>query len=212
LKKLTEQLMAKLDHIMFASADLDQSIEEITDLTGVRPALGGSHRGIGTRNALLSLGDDQYLEIIAPDHRQNLSGTTGELLLQHGGSGIRGWAVATTDLNSLAGFATNAGYGCQDILNMSRTTPEGVHLAWQLRFLSGNTLLPFFIDWKVSPHPALSTPKGCSLIEFCVATQDIAKYQQLMIALDLEISMTSDGDRFKATLQTPKGIVELGNW
>ena len=204
--------MAKLDHIMFASADLDQSIEEIADLTGVRPALGGSHRGIGTRNALLSLGDDQYLEIIAPDHRQNLSGTTGELLLQHGGSGIRGWAVATTDLNSLADFATNAGYGCQDIIDMSRTTPEGVHLEWQLRFLTGNNLLPFFIDWKVSPHPALSTPKGCSLLEFCVATQEVAKYQKLMNALDLEVSMTSDGNRFKATMQTAKGIVELGNW
>ena len=101
--------MAKLDHIMFATPDLDQGIEEIADLTGVKPALGGAHPGIGTRNALLSLGEDQYLEIIAPDHRQNLSGTTGELLLEHGGSGIRGWAVATTDLNSLADFATNAG-------------------------------------------------------------------------------------------------------
>jgi hypothetical protein len=33
-----------------------------------------------------------------------------------------------------------------------------------------------------------------------------------MSALDLEVSMTSDGNRFKAALQTPKGIVELGNW
>ena len=204
--------MAKLDHIMFATPDLDQGIEEIADLTGVKPALGGAHPGIGTRNALLSLGEDQYLEIIAPDHRQNLSGTTGELLLEHGGSGIRGWAVATTDLNSLADFATNAGYGCQDILDMSRTTPEGVLLEWQLRFLTGNNLLPFFIDWKASPHPAQSTPKGCSLIEFCVATQDIDAYHQFMDALDLDLSITQGGDHFKAMLQTPRGIVELGNW
>ena len=32
--------MAKLDHIMFATPDLDQGIEEIADLTGVKPALG----------------------------------------------------------------------------------------------------------------------------------------------------------------------------
>ncbi len=204
--------MAKLDHIMYAAADLDQGIEEIADLTGVRPALGGSHPGIGTRNALLSLGEDQYLEIIAPDHKQNLAGTTGELLLKHGGSGIRGWAVATTDLSSLADFATNAGYGCQDIIDMSRTTPEGVHLQWQLRFLTGNNLLPFFIDWKASPHPALSTPQGCSLTEFCVATQDIAKYQLIISALDLAVPLINDIDHLKATLQTPRGLVELSHW
>tara|TARA_B110000879_G_C11031704_1_gene455144 strand:+ start:279 stop:872 length:594 start_codon:yes stop_codon:yes gene_type:complete len=197
---------------MYAAPDLDQGIEEIADLTGVRPALGGSHPGIGTRNALLSLGEDQYLEIIAPDHNQKLSGTTGELLLEHGGSGIRGWAVATTDLHALTELASKAGFGYKDIIEMSRTTPGGVHLEWQLRFLTGNNQLPFFIDWKASPHPALSTPKGCSLIEFCIATQEVAKYQQLMSALDLEVSMTSDGNRFKAALQTPKGIVELGNW
>jgi hypothetical protein len=204
--------MAKLDHIMYAAADLDQGIEEIADLTGVRPALGGSHPGMGTRNALLSLDDDQYLEIIAPDPSQNLFGTTGELLLAHGGSGIRSWAVATTDLDTLADLARNAGYGCKDIINMSRTTPESVHLAWQLRFLTGNHQLPFFIDWKISPHPALSTPKGCSLIEFCVVSQDIDAYQQLMNALDLEISMTKGNNHFKAKLQTPRGTVELGNW
>tara|TARA_B110000971_G_scaffold212352_1_gene241708 strand:- start:2047 stop:2640 length:594 start_codon:yes stop_codon:yes gene_type:complete len=197
---------------MYAAPDLDQGIEEIADLTGVRPALGGSHPGIGTRNALLSLGEDQYLEIIAPDHNQKLSGTTGELLLEHGGSGIRGWAVATTDLHALTELASKAGFGYKDIIEMSRTTQGGVHLEWQLRFLTGNNQLPFFIDWKASPHPALSTPKGCSLIEFCIATQEVAKYQQLMSALDLEVSMTSDGNRFKAALQTPKGIVELGNW
>ena len=204
--------MTELDHIMYAVADLDQGMEEIADLTGVRPALGGSHPGIGTRNALLSLGDAQYLELIAPDHNQKLSGTTGELLLEHGGSGIRGWAVATSDLHALADFATNAGYSCQGIIDMSRTTPEGVHLAWQLRFLDGNKLLPFFIDWKRSPHPALSTPKGCSLVEFCVATQDMAQYQGLMQALELNISITQATAHFKATLQTPKGLVELGNW
>ena len=204
--------MAKLDHIMYAAPDLDQGIEEIADLTGVRPALGGSHPGIGTRNALLSLGEDQYLEIIAPDHNQKLSGTTGELLLEHGGSGIRGWAVATTDLHALTELASKAGFGYKDIIEMSRTTPGGVHLEWQLRFLTGNNQLPFFIDWKASPHPALSTPKGCSLIEFCIATQEVAKYQQLMYVLGLEVSMTSDGNRFEAALQTPKGIVELGSW
>lgn len=203
--------MAQLDHIMYACPDLQAGIDEIYELTGVMPAMGGSHPGVGTRNALLSLDNLQYLEIIAPDPAQDLPGTTGQLLLNHGGSGIRSWAVASDDLSSVASHAAALGLESREIIDMSRTTPDGVELAWQLLFLQ-DPHMPFFIDWLQSPHPALSTPTGCTLERFSINTPSAEVYQGFLNALDLSLAAASGPEGFSAQLNTPKGTVTLEAW
>lgn len=204
--------MAKLDHIMYATPDLDAGIAEIAELTGITPAFGGTHPGNGTRNALMSLGADQYLEIIAPDPDQDLSGTMGEELIQHGGSGVRAWAVAATDLTVVSTVGRKHGLTPQPIIDMNRTTPDGVRLDWQICFLGGHAMVPFFIDWKDSIHPAQTTPTGATLLDFTVSLPEPAEFAAFMEALGIEVSVDTGPEAFSARLQTPLGVAELSNW
>lgn len=213
--------MTQLDHIMYACPDLQAGIDEIYALTGVMPVLGGSHPGVGTRNALLSLDNHQYLEIIAPDPAQDLEGTTGQLLLDHGGTGIRSWAIACDSLTHVQTLAAARNIGTRDIIDMTRTTPDGIILAWQLLFLT-DPHMPFFIDWLQSPHPALSTPTGCQLSAFRVSTSDTndshisatgpITYQDFLSDLSLSVPVTEGENAFTAQLETPKGPVLLNTW
>jgi hypothetical protein len=99
----------------------------------------------------------------------------------------------------------------REIIDMSRTTPEGVELAWRLLFLK-DSHMPFFIDWLESPHPALSTPSGCTLERFNIATPTPAVYQRFLDALDLPLNAQAGAPAFSAQLSTPEGTVTLEPW
>jgi hypothetical protein len=204
--------MAKLDHIMFATTNLDHGIAEIEALTGVTAAIGGAHPGMGTRNALLSLGEDQYLEIIVPDPEQEHEGNLAGQLITHGRSGIRGWAVATNDILKTKEICRARGLEPQPIVDMNRTTPDGIRLDWQVCLLNHGRELPFFIDWKDSLHPAQTTPKGCFLENFTLSVPDAENYQSIMEALGVDVTVSPGSPGLTAELRTPRGLVEIGNW
>ena len=146
--------VAVIDHLVIGSADLDVGVTWVADRRGVAPVFGGVHDGLGTRNALLGLGD-QYLEVLALDPDQgDMTSAISEQIRSLREPILLTVAVAKSDL--------------EHPVPMSRTTPEGTRLEWALEFTS--TPL-FFIDWKDCPRPS-GLPDGGRLSSLSITTPE----------------------------------------
>jgi catechol 2,3-dioxygenase-like lactoylglutathione lyase family enzyme len=150
-----------LDHILLGCRDLDAGIAFVERHTGVRAAFGGVHPGRGTRNALLSLGEKHYLEIIAPDPQQpNAPDTFG--LRQLAAPRLVTWAAHPGDLDAFAKTLRAANLAFDGPTPGSRKRPDGQLLQWRTLNLRDNLggLLPFFIEWSADTvHPSVDAPQ-----------------------------------------------------
>jgi hypothetical protein len=145
-----------LDHLLYAGPDLERLERELARVSGVPPAPGGRHEGMGTRNALLGLGADAYLELIAPDPDQ-AGGPFAEALADLNAAELHAWCVRTDDPDALATRIEASGLGVTR-REMGRATPEGEELRWELLLPTGHAwagAAPFFIAWGATPHPSL---------------------------------------------------------
>jgi hypothetical protein len=161
---------AGIDHILIGVPNLDDGIRAFEKATGVTPQRGGRHPLRGTENALVSLGNGEYLEIIAPqaDAKPNEM-VTGLRALR--GPALVGWAVHVTDATDAAARLARAGFTTTKPQPGSRVTPQGKTLQWSTFDVEAPRIggAPFFIEWgAATTHPSLTSPSGCTLVAFRV--------------------------------------------
>jgi Glyoxalase-like domain len=157
-----------LDHIIVGSSNLEAGIACLEKLSGYRAAYGGSHPGRGTCNALLKLGHQSYLEILAPDPEQNVLQWHQELA-QLSEPLLVGWAVKQPNLEAYAHAVRKRGIDVIGPTLGSRTRPNGETVRWTLLIRANDRggILPFYIDWDPSSrHPSADAPEGCLLVNF----------------------------------------------
>ena len=111
--------LSRIDHVILGIGDLQRGTAELERLTGVRAVFGGAHPGRGTQNALISLGDHHYLEILAPNPAEAGNPEAAELSKLTALTPI-GWAVR---IGRPGGAATRAcGAGAR---GSTRSVPAG---------------------------------------------------------------------------------------
>ena len=201
-----------LDHILLGCNDLDKGIAFVEESTGVRAAFGGVHPGAGTRNALLSLGENRYLEIIAPDPKQPASADSRDLRKLEDPI-LVGWAAHPGDIEAFAARLKQEGIAATGPNPGSRKRPDGRVLHWKTLGLNDDAagLLPFFIEWSGdSLHPSVDSPQGCGLLTFEAFTPkpDELWRKAAELRLDLPIS-AARGASLHAVIAGPKGQLDV---
>mgnify|MGYP005990533163 CR=1 FL=1 len=209
-----KKLLSQVDHLVLAVPNLEEAIEKVEKLTGVRPKIGGQHQGRGTWNALLGLGHASYLELIAPDPKQTPPASGAwmgvdqitEPTLIH-------WAAQVNGIHQVIQTAKQEQVQIGVLSSGSRTRMNGQVISWMLTEpLKGTDggILPFLIDWENSDHPAQSLPQQCRLInlEARHPEPDLIKSQLEVLDLELPIEL-GIRPQLLASIQTPNGVVSF---
>ena len=205
---------ARVDHLVWATPDLEAGIRDIEKLTGVRASPGGKHPSWATHNALLSLGPGIYLELLAPDpsvpppSRERPFGLD-RLTAPH----LVTWAAHEADLEGRLAALAGSGIDLGEILSGGRMRPDGVALAWRLtspRAMLQDGVVPFLIDWGSSPHPSTTAAPGLTLVALEIEHPEPDKLRRHLerFGVDLPIRK-SPQPALMATLDSPRGRVEL---
>jgi len=120
-------MLLAIDHIVIVVRDLEAAIKSYQQL-GFTVVPGGRHP-VGTHNALISLADGAYLELIAfyeahPKHRWWAT-------LRQGG-GLVDFCMQTDDLCGDTAALRGAGVDIDDPQPLTRIRPDGYQLKWLL--------------------------------------------------------------------------------
>jgi Glyoxalase-like domain len=217
--RATDNSPSLLDHMILGCNNLDTGISFVEERTGIRALFGGVHPDRGTANALLSLGERHYLEIMAPDPKGKAvppwAAKQLDVLKTSATPRLITWAIHPRDIDALANKLRALGMQVLGPFPGSRTRPDGSVLSWKTFNLADDHhgLLPFFIQWSAgSRHPSLDAPAGCQIQRFTAADphpDELSKAYQ-RIGVDVHIERGQE-PRLRARISGPKGTLDFNS-
>jgi hypothetical protein len=151
-----------VDHLTFAvgSAGLKAESERLGALLGERFRDGGFHPRFGTRNHILPLADDRYIEVVEVlEHPAADKAAFGQAVRARSemGGGWMGWVISVDDLAPLEERLD------RESVHGSRHFPDGRLLEWEqlgVKGLLADPQLPYFLKWDSDPSVLPSALDG----------------------------------------------------
>ena len=204
-----------LDHIVYVVPNLEKACDRLELLLGIRPVFGGYHQTKGTKNALLNLGNNCYLELLAIDKKnKKIKAPRWMGVDVCKDARITRWAIKSTRLKTdnklLQKYDTNMG----KIDGGQRETQDGNLLKWKMILPLAKPaieILPFMVDWgKSSVHPTNKLEDVCQLVGLKAYHPSPKNIQPTLDALDLGcVVQQSPVVRLIISIDSPRGLVEF---
>ncbi len=211
----------RLDHLSFAAGPdgLASTAQRIGGLLGTEFRDGGVHPRFGTRNMILPLTGNTYLEIVEVlDHPASDKAPFGQAVRARSqlGGGWLGWVVAVDDS---AAVAKRRG---REAATGNRKRPDGTELLWKQIGVNGllaDPQLPFFVQWQspTSMHPSAGASDDYSLacLEIAGDPQRVSEWLGESVEAPLEdvkvewVAPNGTPGIIAAQVQTPNGLVRI---
>lgn len=230
-------MKTQIDHLVVMAASLDEGVQWCEDTLGITPGPGGEHEKYGTHNRLFKIASPQfplaYFEIIAinpaaviPKRSQvprwfDMDDAALQKAVAQGPQLIH-FVSSTDDVKAARHVLRTQGMERGQVVHASRKSSKGM-LHWQITVREDgerlfNGCLPTLIQWgkpdaaePLRMHPRNSLPRsGVTLQSLTVHHPSAAKLQAAYEAIGLsDIAIEAGPANLVATLQTPKGLVQL---
>jgi len=230
-------MKTQIDHLVVMASTLDAGVQWCEETLGITPGPGGEHEKYGTHNRLFKIASPKfplaYFEIIAinpaavipkrsqvprwfdMDNKALQKAVAEQPRLIH-------FVASTDDVKAARHVLRTQGIERGQVVHASRKSGKGT-LNWQItvredgeRLFDG--CMPTLIQWgkpdatePLRLHPRNSLPRsGVTLQSLAVNHPSNAKLEAAFQSLGLEgITLESGAANLVATLQTPKGLVQL---
>lgn len=210
----------RVDHVTYAAEvdGLKATALRLATKLGVTPVAGGIHPRFGTRNIIIPLAHERYVEVVEVlDHPASDKAPFGQAVRarSEAGGGWLGWVVSVDDLTE-----AEKRTGCLPA-DGARRRPDGVELRWRqlgIKGLMADPQLPFYIQWEdESLHPSVGVTTEVTISGLQIAGDPKRVHQWLGLPAD-ETSTVIDftfvaphgtPGLLSVTFDTPQGPVTV---
>jgi len=207
--------ISKIDHIVYTVPDFETALNDLEKSLGVHPSFGGHHLSKGTKNALLHLGGQCYLEILGIDEdnlKINAPRWMGVDLVQT--PKITRWALLSEDFEKESSILQSYHPKMGVKNEAQRKTEKGSFLKWSMLLPLAKPeveIIPFFINWRASSiHPTNSLAKKCQLVDIKFTHPNPSSIQSTFDQLGINYKIQKGVEiSIKITIDSPNGTVEL---
>ena len=205
-----------IDHIVYAVSDLESGIAELQQKLGVKAQIGGRHSTQGTKNALINLDKDCYLELLCIDEENSQIQPPRWMGIDlYTKSQITRWALKSSQIEQGAAILKSYHPDMGKLFGGSRNVADGSVLKWNMCLPLAAPeveIAPFLVDWSQSEiHPSKRMPDmNCKMLDFYAIHPNPESYANVMekFGIDLRIER-GENISLRLVLECPNGKVEI---